>query len=145
MSVASSESRRGAESGRWVRSIPPSATGSRQQTALPSLGLRGKRASGPVPPSKPERRRVAAELMRQHHEHKKDAECDGRHREEIHGDELLGVMIKKCSPRLRGRPALALRAILSDRRGGHVESEFRQFRPNPRTAPSGIGLPHPAD
>jgi len=36
-----------------VRSIPPSATGSRQQTAQPSLGLRGKRARKPVPPSQP--------------------------------------------------------------------------------------------
>jgi len=124
---------------------PTVRDGSRQKTAQPSRGLRGKRASGPVPPSKPERRRVAVELVRQHYEHKKDAECDRRHREIIHGDELLGMMIKKCSPRLRWRPALARRAILSDRRGGHVEPEFRQFRPNPRTAPSGIGLPHPAD
>lgn len=31
--------------------------GSRAQTAQPSLGLRGKRASRPVPPSKPECRR----------------------------------------------------------------------------------------
>jgi hypothetical protein len=95
-----------------------------------------------VTPSKPERRRVAAELVRQHHEHKTEAECDRRHREEIHGDELLGVMIKKCSLRLRRRPALALRAILSDRRCGDMEPEFCQFRLNPGTAPSGIGLPH---
>jgi hypothetical protein len=103
MSVASSEvSSEGAESGRWVRSTPPSATGSRQQTAQPSLGLRGKRASEPVPPSKPERRRVAVEFVRLHHEHKKDAECDRRHREEMHGDEFPSVILKNCSPCLRG-------------------------------------------
>ncbi len=124
---------------------PTVRDGSLQQTAQPSLGLRGKRACEPVPPSKPERRRVAAELVRQHHEHKKDAECDRRHREEIHGDELLGVMIKKCSPRLRGRPALALRAICSDHRSGDLEPQFCQFRLNSRTAPNGIGLPHPVD
>ena len=50
---------------------PTVRDGSLQQTAQPSLGLRGKRAREPVPPSKPERRRVAAELMRQHHEHKR--------------------------------------------------------------------------
>jgi len=89
----------------------PRRAPARQQAAQPSLGLRGKRASGPVRPSKPERRRVAAELVRQHYEHKKDAECDRRRREEIRGDELLRMIVEKCSPRLRGWPALAFRVL----------------------------------
>jgi hypothetical protein len=55
MSVANSEPTGGAGSGRWE----PASTvrdSSRQQTAQPSLGLRGKRASRTVMPSKPERR-----------------------------------------------------------------------------------------
>jgi hypothetical protein len=41
---------------------------------------------------------------------------DRRHREEIDGDELFRVVAAKRSPRLRGRPALALRAVLPNRR-----------------------------
>ena len=62
-------------------------------------------------------------VVRQHHEHKQDAERDRRHSEEIHGDELLGVMVKKGSPRLRRRPALAFRgkrAFLTGRQSAPV-------------------------
>jgi hypothetical protein len=78
-------------------------------------------------------------------QNKQDAERDRGHHEEVDGDELVRMVATKCSPRLRGRPALALWEILSDGRGGHVEPEFRQFRPNLRTALIGISLPHPAD
>lgn len=56
-------------------------------------------------------------LVRQHHEDKQDAERDCWHGEKANGDELLSVFAEKSSQRLRGWSALALLAVLSDRRG----------------------------
>ncbi len=84
-------------------------------------------------------------LMRKHHKDKQDAEGDSRHREEINGDQLLHVVIEEHPPDLGWSPAIALRSILANRRGGNLEIEFRQFSSNPWAAPSRIGLSHPAD
>jgi hypothetical protein len=59
-----------------------------------------------------------AALVGQHHEDEQDVERDRRNGEEVDGDELFRVVAEKRSPRLRGWPALALRAILANRRGG---------------------------
>ena len=49
----------------------------------------------------------AAPVMSQHQEHIKDLETDRGHREEIDGDQLLGVILQKCAPSLRRRFAVA--------------------------------------
>jgi hypothetical protein len=62
--------------------------------------------------------------MREHHKDEQHAKGDRRHREEIGGDQLGLVIAKERSPRLRWRPAIALRAMLANRRGGDMETQF---------------------
>jgi len=45
--------------------------------------------------------------MGQHQKHIKDLETDSGHREEVDGDQLLGVILQKCAPGLRRRLAAA--------------------------------------
>jgi len=45
----------------------------------------------------------ATPVMRQHKKHVKDLETDSGHREEVDGDQLLGVNLQKCAPSLGGR------------------------------------------
>src|SRR5467141_1916375 len=49
----------------------------------------------------------AAPVMGQHQKHIKDLETDSGHREEVDGDQLLGVILQKCAPGLRRRLAAA--------------------------------------
>jgi hypothetical protein len=45
-----------------------------------------------------------APTVAQHHEHKQDSKGRGSYREEIQRDQIRGVVLQECSPRLRRRP-----------------------------------------
>ena len=49
----------------------------------------------------------ATPVMGQHQKHVKDLEADRGHREEVDGDQLLGVILQECAPSLRRRFAAA--------------------------------------
>jgi len=84
-------------------------------------------------------------VVGQNREDKENTESDRRHREDVDRDELFRVVGEEGPPRLRRWSALTLRPALSDCRGGNLKPEVREFRVNPGTAPSGIGLPHAAN
>ena len=71
---------------------------------------------------------------------------EGRHSEEVHGDDDLSVIAQESSPEfpcLLGRrqaPDVARNCPFRD-----VEAEFEKFTMNPGSAPGGILLHHPLD
>jgi hypothetical protein len=75
-----------------------------------------------------------------HQEHVEDLTADGGHGEEVHGDDLVGVVLQE------GLPALGWR-LPSSRILGHggltvLDAQLQQFAVNPRDAPGGIGGDH---
>jgi hypothetical protein len=86
----------------------------------------------------------ATSVMGQHHKHVKDLETDRGHREEIDGDQLLGMILQECAPGLRRRLAAAhhvfAHAALTD-----VDAEFEQFAMDAGRTPTGILPAHLAD
>ena len=75
-----------------------------------------------------------------------DSEREGRHGEEVHGRDDFAVIAQESSPQfpcLLGRrqaPDVARNCAFRD-----VEAEFEKFTVNPRSAPGGILLHHPAN
>jgi len=76
-------------------------------------------------------------VMSQHQKHVKDLETDRGHRKEVDRNELLGVILQKCAPGLRGRLAaphhIFAHAALPD-----VDAEFEQFAVDSGCTPIGI-------
>ena len=86
----------------------------------------------------------ATPVMGQHQKHVKDLEADCGHREEVDGDQLLGVILQKCAPGLRRRFAaphhVFAHAALTD-----VDAEFEQFAVDAGCTPTKILPAHLAD
>ena len=81
-----------------------------------------------------------APLMHQDQEYIEDAEGCGRDDKEIHGDEILGMVVEEGLPGLV--VASGSGAILADGGIRHFNSEFGQFGLNSFATPSGIAGPH---
>ncbi len=86
----------------------------------------------------------AAVLMRENEEDVENAEGDCRDGEEIDRGKLLGVVLQKCSPGLRGWFGMSGH-VLSDGCLGDIDTEFEQFAMDTRSAPEGISFAHGAD
>ena len=82
--------------------------------------------------------------MGQHQKHVKDLETDRRHREEIDGDQLLGMILQERAPGLRRRFAAA-HHVFADAALTDVHAEFEQFAMDAGCTPSGIVPAHLAD
>ena len=86
----------------------------------------------------------AASVMGQHQKHVKYLEADRRHREEVDGDQLLGVILQECAPGLRwglgGAHQVFADAALCD-----VDAEFEEFAMDAGCTPTGILPAHLAD
>jgi hypothetical protein len=86
----------------------------------------------------------AAVLMRENEEDVENAEGDCRDGEEIDRGKLLGVVLQKCSPSLRGWFGMSGH-VLSDGCLGDIDTEFEQFAMDTRSAPEGMCCAHGAD
>jgi hypothetical protein len=68
--------------------------------------------------------------MGQHQKHVKDVEADRGHREEVDGDQLLGMILEKRVPRLRRRFAVA-HHVFADAALTDVDAELEQLTVDP--------------
>ena len=86
----------------------------------------------------------AAPVMGQHQKHVEHLEAKGGHREEVDGDQLLGMILQKGAPGLRRRFAAA-HHVFADAALPDVDAEFEQFPVDAGCTPTGILPTHPAD
>ena len=77
----------------------------------------------------------------QHNEHEQDSKGRGRYREEIQRNEIRGVVLQECSPRLRRRPPRADH-VLRHRRLRDRQAELQQLAVDPRRTPERIRAAH---
>ena len=80
-------------------------------------------------------------VMAKNHKGEQKSKSDRRHHEEIYGDQVLGVILEKGSPRLGGRLAVPDH-VLGDSRLRHLNAEFQEFAMNARRSPARIGEAH---
>jgi hypothetical protein len=80
-------------------------------------------------------------VMAENHEGEEELKRDGRHHEEVYGDQVLGVIVEKGSPRLRGRFAVPDH-VFGDRGLRHLDTKFQEFAMNVRNSPAGVGEAH---
>ena len=85
-----------------------------------------------------------AAIMAEHDEDEPETEGQGRHEEEVDGDDLPGVRGKKRPPRGRG-PRGSPAHVLGDGPFGHVVAEMGEFRLDAPTAPGRIVPGDPMD
>jgi hypothetical protein len=78
--------------------------------------------------------------MTENHEGEEELKCDGRHHEEVYGDQVLDV-IEKGSPRLGGRFAVPDH-VLGDGCLRHLNSNLQQFGMDARSSPARVGETH---
>ena len=69
---------------------------------------------------------------------------DGGHHEEVYGNQVLGVILEKGSPRLGGR-LLVPGHVLGDRCLRHLNTEFQEFAVDARSSPARVGEAHLTD
>jgi hypothetical protein len=86
----------------------------------------------------------ATTIMGQHQKDVKDLETEGGDREEVDGDQLLGMIFQERAPGLRPR-LVAAHHILADAALPDVDAEFEQFAVDAGCTPTGIFPAHPAD
>ena len=75
--------------------------------------------------------------MLQQDEHEQELQVEGGHDKEIDRDELLGVVLQECPPRL-GRGLAVSDHVLGDSSFRNLNSQFQQFAMDPRRAPNRI-------
>lgn len=88
--------------------------------------------------------RDAPSMMLQHYEYKQESEVQGGNQEEIHRDELFGVVLQESPPRLRRWLAVSDH-VVGDRGFRNLNSEFQQLSMNPRRSPERICQTHLTD
>ena len=86
----------------------------------------------------------AATILGQHQKDVKDLKADRGNREEVAGNQLLGVILEKCTPSLRRRLAEA-HHVFADTDLSDVDAEFEQFAADAGCTPSGVLPAHLAD
>src|SRR2546428_6385201 len=77
----------------------------------------------------------------QHNEHEQNSKGRGRYREEIQRDQIWGVVLQECSPRLRRRPPRPDH-VLRHRRLRESQAELQQLAVDPRRTPQRIRAAH---
>src|SRR3977135_3772399 len=77
-------------------------------------------------------------VMAENHEGKEELKRDGRNHEEVYGDQVLGVIVEKGSPRLGGRFAMPDH-VFGDRGLRHLDTKFQEFAMKARSSPAGGG------
>ena len=77
-------------------------------------------------------------------EDEQQAKCQGRHEEEVHGDDLSGMRGKKSPPR-RGGPRRRPLHVLGDGQLGHGVAEEGEFRLDAAAAPGEVLASHAPD
>ena len=82
--------------------------------------------------------------MAEHDEDEQETKGQGRHEEEVHGDDLPRMCDQKGPPRRRG-PRGCPAHVLGDGQLGDVVSEESELRLDPPAAPRRILAGHPAD
>src|SRR5260370_10673522 len=82
-------------------------------------------------------------IMAKNHEGEQELKSDGWHDKEVYGDQVLGVVFEKGSPRLGGR-LLVPDHVLGDR-CLRLNTEFQEFAMNTRSSPSRVGEAHLTD
>src|SRR6202165_5218241 len=83
-------------------------------------------------------------VMGQHQKHVKDLEADSWHREEVDGDQLLGMILQKCAPSLRRRFA-AGHPVFADGALADLNAELEQLTVDPWCTRRRILSAHLAD
>ena len=86
----------------------------------------------------------ATPVMGQHQKHVEDLEADRGHREEVDGDQLVGMILQKCAPGLRRRLA-APHHVFADAALPNVDAELEQLTVDPWGTPRRILSAHLAD
>ena len=77
-----------------------------------------------------------AAVVAEHDEDGQEAEGQGRHDEEVHGDDLPGMRGQKDAPGRR-RPKGRSLHVLGDGQLGNLVPKQRELRPDPPPAPRG--------
>src|SRR5262245_31731769 len=77
----------------------------------------------------------------QHNEHEQHSKGRGWYRKEIQRDQIRGVVLQECSPRLRWRP-LRPDHVLRHRRLRDRQAELQQLPVDPRRSPERIRAAH---
>ena len=83
-------------------------------------------------------------VMAENHEGEEELKRDGRHHEEVYGDQVLGVIVEKGSPRLGGRFAVPDH-VLGDRGLRHLNTEFQEFAMDARSSLARVAEAHFSD
>ena len=86
----------------------------------------------------------ASPSVRQDEEDVEHAECRCRNSEEIHGDDIFGMVRQKRTPGL-GRRFSVADHVLRDGGLADLKPKFEEFAVNPRGTPKGIMSGHLAD
>ena len=79
--------------------------------------------------------------MTENHESEDELKCDGRHHEEVYGDQVLDVIVEKGSPRLGERFAVP-DDVLGDGCLRRLDSNPQQFAMDARSSPARVGETH---
>src|SRR5258708_8936570 len=88
--------------------------------------------------------RRASPIMAKNHEGEQELKSDGRHDEEVYGDQVLGVVFEKGSPRLGGRFPVPDH-VLGDGCLRYLDSNLQQFAVDARRTPARVGEAHLTD
>ena len=83
-------------------------------------------------------------MMLQQDEHEQELKVEGGHDKEIDRDELLGVVLHECPPRL-GRGLAVSDHVLGDSSFRNLNPQFQQRSMNPRRTPNRIRHAHLTD
>src|SRR5262245_43616741 len=101
-------------------------------------------------PRRPFRGRVLGDIemhqpapaVAQHHKHEEHSKGRRGYREEVQGDQILGVILQKRAPRLRRWPSMP-EDVLRNRRLRDRQAQLQQLAVDPGCAPERIGAAHP--
>ena len=85
-----------------------------------------------------------ASIMGEHDEDEEDAERGGRNREEVNRHKVADMVVRECSPGLRGRFPPS-RHPPGDGPLRDVDSEFQEFAVHAGCAPQDVGMGDPAN
>ena len=80
-------------------------------------------------------------MMLPQDEHEQELNVEGGHDKEIDRDELLGVVLQECPPRL-GRGLAVSDHVLGDGGFGNVDAQFQQLSMNSGRTPDRIRRTH---
>src|SRR6267378_5111407 len=80
-------------------------------------------------------------VMAENHEGEQELKRDGGHHKEVYGNNVLGVILEKGSPRLGGRFPVSGH-VFGDGCLRHLDSNLQKFPVNARSSPARVGETH---